>query len=682
MAIEITGRINFDSSDVDEATQSVGELKNEVNQLGESSGGISKVETNLSLAKDSAELLAGSVTAVVGGLALLGIENKYIENLTQGAVGAIAFGQGVAQAGEAAIRLSKNQKVAAVTTKAVTIAQKAFNVAAKANPYILAAALLIGVVSAFAALAVAIKDSAKESALANTSATELAKTLNEDADAADRLNLSLQDQADIFQLALEEAEKKLIVTQDTENSLRLQGLSEEDILDLKLEQLKAVITTQEAQIATARQALNADVEQQQRYKDLLANLLAPVKLVGDTTVFLLNALSKAGLVSKQTVEDVQKSLDDTIDSSLNTIFDPEQTRKDGEAVIAESENALLIIQNKADGFELTKIANEKAARDKRKAARDKEQAELDKAAADKEAKDIDERVIAEDARLAALQLIKVNEQSITNFLTGQKQIRLDAKKTERQLELEQIQTDFDAKLALVAGNEELLAKLRDEQKTQEEATNKKFDASDLATKKANADVEAAIAEKLAQDKINAQRSFLDTTIQFAGEETALGKTALIAKQVLNAKELVDNAQKTLSNIALKSAESGTDISVGFAKTLSAGFPQNIPLLIGFGVQAISIGAAIAKAVKASKATVAKVPGASSAGASSASSSATVSSGPNVNFFGQGGNNTNQAGEDEAIESDNQSTAIQAFVSETDLKRTTGRLNNIREGAEL
>jgi len=682
MAIEITGRINFDSSDVDEATQSVGELKNEVNQLGESSGGISKVETNLSLAKDSAELLAGSVTAVIGGLALLGIENKYIENLTQGAVGAIAFGQGVAQAGEAAIRLSKNQKVAAVTTKAVTIAQKAFNVAAKANPYILAAALLIGVVSAFAALAVAIKDSAKESALANTSATELAKTLNEDADAADRLNLSLEDQADIFQLALEEAEKKLIVTQDTENSLRLQGLSEEDILDLKLEQLKAVITTQEAQIATARQALNADVEQQQRYKDLLANLLAPVKLVGDTTVFLLNALSKVGLVSKQTVEDVQKSLDDTIDSSLNTIFDPEQTRKDGEAVIAESENALLIIQNKADGFELTKIANEKAARDKRKAARDKEQAELDKAAADKEAKDIDERVIAEDARLAAVQLIKDNEQSITNFLTGQKQIRLDAKKTERQLELEQIQTDFDAKLALVAGNEELLAKLRDEQKTQEEATNKKFDASDLATKKANADVEAAIAEKLAQDKINAQRSFLDTTIQFAGEETALGKTALIAKQVLNAKELVDNAQKTLSNIALKSAESGTDISVGFAKTLSAGFPQNIPLLIGFGVQAISIGAAIAKAVKASKATVAKVPGASSAGASSASSSATVSSGPNVNFFGQGGNNTNQAGEDEAIESDNQSTAIQAFVSETDLKRTTGRLNNIREGAEL
>jgi len=682
MAIEITGRINFDSSDVDEATQSVGELKNEVNQLGESSGGISKVETNLSLAKDSAELLAGSVTAVIGGLALLGIENKYIENLTQGAVGAIAFGQGVAQAGEAAIRLSKNQKVAAVTTKAVTIAQKAFNVAAKANPYILAAALLIGVVSAFAALAVAIKDSAKESALANTSATELAKTLNEDADAADRLNLSLQDQADIFQLALEEAEKKLIVTQDTENSLRLQGLSEEDILDLKLEQLKAVITTQEAQIATARQALNADVEQQQRYKDLLANLLAPVKLVGDTTVFLLNALSKVGLVSKQTVEDVQKSLDDTIDSSLNTIFDPEQTRKDGEAVIAESENALLIIQNKADGFELTKIANEKAARDKRKAARDKEQAELDKAAADKEAKDIDERVIAEDARLAAVQLIKDNEQSITNFLTGQKQIRLDAKKTERQLELEQIQTDFDAKLALVAGNEELLAKLRDEQKTQEEATNKKFDASDLATKKANADVEAAIAEKLAQEKINAQRRFLDTTIQFAGEETALGKTALIAKQVLNAKELVDNAQKTLSNIALKSAESGTDISVGFAKTLSAGFPQNIPLLIGFGVQAISIGAAIAKAVKAAKATVAKVPGTSSAGASSASSSATVSSGPNVNFFGQGGNNTNQAGEDEAIESDNQSTAIQAFVSETDLKRTTGRLNNIREGAEL
>ena len=100
----------------------------------------------------------------------------------------------------------------------------------------------------------------------------------------------------------------------------------------------------------------------------------------------------------------------------------------------------------------------------------------------------------------------------------------------------------------------------------------------------------------------ARQASLDNVIAIAGAESRVGKAALLAKQVLVAKELFINAKKTLQNVALEASESGVFVASGFAKTLAAGFPQNIPLLIAYAAQAAGIIASIVSAVRSSKQT--------------------------------------------------------------------------------
>lgn len=68
---------------------------------------------------------------------------------------------------------------------------------------------------------------------------------------------------------------------------------------------------------------------------------------------------------------------------------------------------------------------------------------------------------------------------------------------------------------------------------------------------------------------------LDAFVGIVGEESALGQTALIAKKLLAAREAF------------------LSIQAGFAKTAALGFPQNIPALIGYGVQTAGVVASIA-----------------------------------------------------------------------------------------
>lgn len=99
-------------------------------------------EQNLSAFQGSIDLIGGSVEAVVGGLALFGIETEFIEDLEQGAIGAIAFADGIKRMSDGAVALAKNQKIAAAATRA-------FNAVANANPYVLLAVALIAVGAAF-----------------------------------------------------------------------------------------------------------------------------------------------------------------------------------------------------------------------------------------------------------------------------------------------------------------------------------------------------------------------------------------------------------------------------------------------------------------------------------------------------------------------------------------------------
>ena len=136
-------------------------------------------------------------------------------------------------------------------------------------------------------------------------------------------------------------------------------------------------------------------------------------------------------------------------------------------------------------------------------------------------------------------------------------------------------------------------KIKDDQDIQDDKNKDDAHKKELARKAAE---RAAMYENL------------NSIIDIAGKESAIGKALFIAKQAMRIKEQIAAAKETIQKITMKAAEAGVDTSAGFAKTAAAGFPQNIPLLLAFAGQAVGIFSAIKSAVKAAKGTTKGVGG--------------------------------------------------------------------------
>lgn len=108
------------------------------------------------------------------------------------------------------------------------------------------------------------------------------------------------------------------------------------------------------------------------------------------------------------------------------------------------------------------------------------------------------------------------------------------------------------------------------------------------------------SNQLERDRVAVKMKVLDDIISIVGAESEVGRAALIAKQILLARELVMEIKKTITfgNVAVANAT--VDIAAGAAKTAKIGFPQNIPMLIGYAAQAAAIFSAIKSAVSGAK----------------------------------------------------------------------------------
>jgi hypothetical protein len=134
--------------------------------------------------------------------------------------------------------------------------------------------------------------------------------------------------------------------------------------------------------------------------------------------------------------------------------------------------------------------------------------------------------------------------------------------------------------------------------------------------------------QLEQTRVAAKQQALDNIISIVGAESMVGKAALIAKQILIAKELVAEAKRTITFSKLAVANSKVAVAEGTAKTAKVGFPQNIPLLLGYAAQAAGIISAILSATSAAKSVSAE-----GGGGEAPAGNATASLGKN---YGNGG----------------------------------------------
>lgn len=183
------------------------------------------------------------------------------------------------------------------------------------------------------------------------------------------------------------------------------------------------------------------------------------------------------------------------------------------------------------------------------------------------------------------------------------------------------------------------------------------------------------AEEEKNEKIKQAREdlFLNLASIF-GAESRLGKAFIVAKQLEAATRLAIEAGITAGFISQEVARSKVALAVGVSKTASVGFPQNIPLLIGYAAQAAGIVAAIKAATSEAgiaTATPAFVP------AFPGVSPQIVQTLPNVSPVGR--DSTSQLAE--AIQSQQQ-RPIRAFVVSSDVTSAQELDRNIVEGASI
>ncbi|MDN3665641.1 phage tail tape measure protein [Algibacter miyuki] len=196
-----------------------------------------------------------------------------------------------------------------------------------------------------------------------------------------------------------------------------------------------------------------------------------------------------------------------------------------------------------------------------------------------------------ERELEKQELILLRQQEFKDKLN---EIEENDKLTAEEKEVEQAELDFEKhtnNLLLLQLNKEeetaLLLRLEAAEKTALENINDKYRKQDIKA-----------AEATRKQKVALQNKILDNAVDVAGRETRVGQALLAVKGILAAKETLISLGVLKAKVATTTAGATADIAAGTAKTASAGFPQNIPLLIGFAAQVVGIIAAIKSATSA------------------------------------------------------------------------------------
>jgi hypothetical protein len=170
-----------------------------------------------------------------------------------------------------------------------------------------------------------------------------------------------------------EAQKQLDSTLASESSLKLQGKSEREILNIKINQTKERIKGLQAEIQAQKVINVAQFEAAKRNKEILKGVIQFL------TVPLQLLLYTVDEVGKALGQDF--GLQDLVNNwTANLIFDPEEVQNEGLKVLEAQEKALLDLENSRDSYiisvqEMDKRAAEKSKADREKAEKDFEEAE-------------------------------------------------------------------------------------------------------------------------------------------------------------------------------------------------------------------------------------------------------------------------------------------------------------------
>jgi hypothetical protein len=347
-----------------------------------------------------------------------------------------------------------------------------------------------------------------------------------------------------------DAEKsKLDAIDGQTNQLKLQGKTENEILDLKIAQTKEAIKAAEISIANANITKEAQIEAAERNKDILKGIMVflnlPITALLKTVDAMAMLLQKAGVISEATALSSRGLADKVNDTMAKTLFDPEQVAEEGSKAVTEAENTLASLLEKQAGYELSKIDLQKQAGEKASAEREKQ------AKAEEEA-----QAILNDAKN------KMEEQQVQDRLAVEKSYQ------EKFAKLKEAGIEDDGNLAK-AKQKELDAideKYNKEKAEKEKAFQKELneiltqtrldgirDENEKAREQIILDFEKRKQETLENDKLTSeQRTDLLKALQIQEDQALKNQQKVIDEQ---------NAIKELEALDAKMKESELDLQM-------------------------------------------------------------------------------------------------------------------------
>ena len=289
----------------------------------------------------------------------------------------------------------------------------------------------------------------------------------------------------------------------TANTLKLQGKSERDILNLKKAQTDETIAALEAQLITQKEIKESQVETAKRNKEIATGIIAfltsPIVVLLGLVDGLTNSLATLGILDKGT-----GLAAGFLDMTSSLLFDPDEVAAQGDEAIAETQKQLTKLKNTRDGYILQQNEQDKATSDKKKEAKQKETDDEAARVKAQQDKDLQEK-------LAYLQKIEAAENAF-----------FDRKLSKEQQEENAVRAKYFALIEAARTYGEDITVLEEAQAAEIKAISDKKAAEDKARD------EAIKAQKLA----SIGSTFGDIA-NILGKNSAAGKAAAIAQATIN-----------------------------------------------------------------------------------------------------------------------------------------------------
>jgi len=643
---QISAKFGATSKEAVEAAKRASELKD---QIGDAKALTDAFNPDAKFKSLTSSLsgVAGGFSAVQGAMGLMGAESESVEKTLLKVQSAMALSTGLQQLGESADAFKQLKAVAINALNGIKTAIGSTGIG-----------LLVVALGAIYAY----WDDIKEVV---SGVSEEQKELNK-----------------LSEKNLEASQKKLDNFSLQENSLRLQGKSEKEILQMKIAQTNETIEDAKIKLKNSIAMAKAQEASARRNQEILAGILkymsVPLTLLLKTIDYVGKALGKDfGLTDK------------FFATASKFVFDPEKTKAEGDKVIEENQKALDKLESDKAGHQIAiknidkkasddaqQIANDKAKKNeealKKEADELQKQKDALKSIEEKHAKSVEDLTAKtereklelqkkrdleelDNVKLSAEEKAKARLEILEKYKILEKEIDDKDAQEKTQKDLENKQKEFEDQTLTFEERKELLdeqSQLIDEGffKSEEERTKAKDDNTKARIELDKLEVQSKEAQLAGIGNALSQMSAI------AGESTTAGKALAIASTAIST---YSTAQKAYESAFLPVPTiSSPALGAVFAGVAVAGGLMNIKKILSV-----------------------KTPGGKGGGTSAPSISAGgggATSAPQFNVVGNSG--TNQLAS--TLGSAMQQNPVQAYVVASNVTTAQSLNRNIVQNATL